>query len=269
MRDIWRFIDSENCSAVYNMAMDEAIAVSVRKEIMPPTLRLYGWNSLAVSIGCFQKISDIDLEYCRRRNIPVVRRPTGGRALLHGEEVTYSFSVKTISGHFSKGLLDSFKKISTALNLALSKIGFSTKIMLSKNNRNSLSDKERQRTPLCFKSISYGEIILNNKKIIGSAQKRWTDALLQQGTIPFVINKKEIIRIFKLEYIHDLEETLIGLKELFFEVNDVEIKYHIRNSFEETFNIQLISSSPSKEEIELAQELEVQKYMSDEWNFRR
>jgi lipoate-protein ligase A len=269
MTDIWRFIDSGNCSAAYNMAMDEAIAVSVRKEIVPPTLRLYGWNSLAVSIGCFQKTSDIDAKYCTEKDIPIVRRLTGGRAILHGEEVTYSFSIKTMSGLFSKGLFDSYKKISAALILAMSKIGLSAEIMLSKKNRYFLSHKAQQKTPLCLDSFSYGEITVNNKKIIGSAQKRWTDGLLQQGTIPLVINKKKIIRIFKLEHIYDLADSLIGLKDLFSEIDADEFKNYIRNSFEETFNIELIPSFLSEEEIQLAREIEVQKYMSDEWNFRR
>jgi len=115
MTNVWRFIDTGPCSAAYNMALDEAIAIVVRKDNAPPTLRLYGWDMLSVSIGCFQKISDVDIAYCIEKHIPVVRRPTGGRAILHSNEITYSFSVKTTHRLFSKGLLDSYKKISIAL----------------------------------------------------------------------------------------------------------------------------------------------------------
>jgi len=102
MNDSWRFIDSGNCEASFNMAIDEAIAISVRKGDVPPTLRLYGWDVPSVSIGCFQKIRDINVEYCGEKNIPIVRRPTGGRAILHYQDITYSFSTKTDFGLFSK-----------------------------------------------------------------------------------------------------------------------------------------------------------------------
>ncbi|MEW6586032.1 MAG: octanoyltransferase, partial [Nitrospirota bacterium] len=78
MFDPWRLIDEGSCSAFYNMAMDEAIASAVRKEISPPTLRLYGWDRLSVTIGRFQQSGDIDIEYCAGKGIPFVRRPTGG-----------------------------------------------------------------------------------------------------------------------------------------------------------------------------------------------
>ena len=101
----WRLINSGTGSASYNMALDEAIAISVRKGGSPPTLRLYSWDMPSVTLGCFQKIRDIDIEYCRDASIPVVRRPTGGRAILHNKELTYSFSAKTDNDFFFKGHL--------------------------------------------------------------------------------------------------------------------------------------------------------------------
>lgn len=98
----WRLIDSGPCDASYNMALDEAIAVFVRRGRSCPALRLYGWETPSVSLGSFQKLDDIDEEYCSHENIPVVRRPTGGRAVLHGDELTYSFSSKN-EGRFSRG----------------------------------------------------------------------------------------------------------------------------------------------------------------------
>ncbi|MEW6418465.1 MAG: biotin/lipoate A/B protein ligase family protein [Nitrospirota bacterium] len=267
MSDAWRFIDSGSCSAAYNMAVDEAIATAVRKDKSPPTLRLYGWNIPYVSIGCFQKISDIDIEYCTERHIMVVRRPTGGRAILHNHELTYSFSTKTIQGLFSKGLIDSYKKISMALGSALSKIGLSPELKLLREARNP-SATRHSRSPLCFQSTSFGEITINNKKVVGSAQKRWTDCLLQQGSIPFTINKDELARIFRLESTQEVKGA-IGLKDIFPRLNTNDLKNTIRISFEETFDTRLISSSPSQGELSLAQELEAQKYLSYQWNFKR
>ncbi len=266
MNDAWRFIDLGSCSAAYNMALDEAIAAAVRKDKSPPTLRLYGWNIPSVSIGCFQKISDIDIEYCTEKHIPVVRRPTGGRAILHNHELTYSFSIKTIQGLFSKGLIDSYKKISIALGSTLLKIGLSPELKLLREARNPSATR---RSPLCFQSTSFGEITINNKKVVGSAQKRWTDSLLQQGSIPFTINKDELVRIFRLESTQEVKEAIMGLKDLFPDLNTNDLKNAIRISFEETFDVRLISSSPSHEEVSLAQELEAQKYLSYQWTFKR
>ncbi|MFZ6017084.1 MAG: lipoate--protein ligase family protein [Nitrospirota bacterium] len=262
MTDVWRFIDTGSRSAACNMALDEAITTAVRKDNVSPTLRLYGWNIPSVSLGCFQKISDIDIDYCIEKQIPIVRRPTGGRAILHSHDITYSFSVKTTWGLFSKGLLDSYKKISTALSLALSKIGLSPELKLLRKTRYS-------KSPLCFQSTSYGEITINNKKVIGSAQKRWPDGLLQQGSIPYILDKDEMVKIFKLESTHGIREAITGLKEVLPDLNPDELKNAIRISFEEAFDIRFTPSSPSQEEVSFAQELEAKKYLSPHWNFRR
>lgn len=258
MTDTWRFVDTGQCSAAYNMALDEAIATAVRKDNSPPTLRLYRWNMPSVSIGCFQKISDVDVEYCIEKHIPIVRRPTGGRAILHNHELTYSFSVKTTQGLFSKGLLDSYGEISRAFDHALSKIGLLPEIRL-------LRKIHHPRSPLCFQSTSYGEITIGEKKVVGSAQKRWTDGLLQQGSIPFTIDRDEIVKIFRLKSTHGIKETFIGLKEILPELNIDNLSNVIRISFEEIFNTRLIFSSPSQEEVSFAQELEAQKYRSNNY----
>lgn len=266
MRQKWRLIDSRPCSAAYNMAIDEAIASSVEKEMVPPTLRLYEWNSLAVTIGYFQKASDVDIEYCKKNDISIIRRPTGGRAVLHGDDITYSFSTKTKTDFFSKDLFESYKKISEALILALSKINISAELIVNRGKKYFMSYS--QRGPLCFSSASYGEITVNNKKIIGSAQKRGVDCLLQQGTIPLFINKGEMIRIFKLRQ-NDVENSLICLKDLLEEIDVFAVKENIRKSFEEKFEIEMVASTLTEEELQLAKEIEVQKYQTDKWNFRR
>jgi lipoate-protein ligase A len=172
------------------MALDEAIAIAVRQNTSPPTLRTYGWSAKSVSIGYFQRINDINIDYCHNNTIPIVRRPTGGRAIFHGDEITYSFSAKTTSGLFSKGLQDSYKKISTALGLALRKADLSPELKLMRETKHPLSASDGQKNPLCFRSISFGEIAIMGKKVVGSAQKRWPDGLLQQGSIPFLIQEQ-------------------------------------------------------------------------------
>ncbi len=258
----WRLINSGPGSASYNMALDETIAISVRNGSSPPTLRLYSWDRPAVTLGCFQKIGEIDTEYCLNAGIPIVRRPTGGRAILHNKELTYSFSVKTDNNLFSKGIFDSYKKISAAFYLALSRLGLSPEAKLNRETR-------QLKSPLCFQSASYGEITIDSKKVIGSAQKRWTDGLLQQGSIPYCIDGPEVLKIFRLRSIKDIKGAMAGLTEAVPALSDEKFRNVVKISFEEAFDIEFISALPSQEEEALARELDSEKYRTEEWNFRK
>ncbi len=261
MTSIWRFIDSGLCDAAYNMALDEAIAISVRNGGSPPTLRLYGWEAPSVSLGSFQKIADIDSQYCINNNIPIVRRPTGGRGILHGDELTYSFSAKN-EGDFSDGLLETYRKLSLAFQSALHQMGLNVAMKMERESGTNLT-----RNPLCFKSTSYGEISLDGRKLIGSAQKRWNDGFLQQGSIPYSIDYEKITSVFKtgtpiLQY---SDQEIIGLKELTADFDQEKFKECIKLTFEKAFNVTLVCSHPSPHEQELAHLLSSQKYRNPEW----
>lgn len=260
MKRTWRLIDSGPGSASYNMALDEAIATLVRKKDLPPVLRLYGWDRPSLSLGYFQSSLDIDIDYCEAEDIPIVRRPTGGRAILHGDELTYSFSACTYQGPFSKGLLDSYKKISAAFHLAFRKIGICTERKLKREKGSVLAG-----SPLCFQSSSYGEILINNRKIVGSAQKRWCDGLLQQGSIPYSFDAQKIRNIFGGENTTSLQDCTVGLREVLPEFNEGLFKEIAAASFEEAFGIGFILSPASQEELTLAQELQRQKYLPGLW----
>lgn len=260
----WRLIDSGPCDAFYNMAIDEAIATEVKKGFAPPTLRLYSWNRPSLTLGCFQKASDINIEYCRRHDIPVVRRPTGGRAILHGDELTYSFSAKTDLGPFSHGLLDSYRRISIAFSRAFKKIGVTVESKKEREEGRALS-----RNPLCFQSSSYGEILAGNKKLMGSAQKRWDDCLLQQGSIPYLYHEEKLQGVFGAEKTSSLRDCMKTLKDILPFLDEDEFRKTIASSFEEAFGIRLLLSAPSQGESLLAEQLLHQKYLQDRWNFRQ
>jgi lipoate-protein ligase A len=215
-----------------------------------------------VTLGCFQKASDINIQYCQSQDIPVVRRPTGGRAILHGDELTYSFSAKTDRGHFSHGLLDSYKRISMAFLIALTKIGVRAG---QKNEREK--GRVLRRSPLCFQSSSYGEILIENKKLVGSAQKRWNDGLLQQGSIPYISQGKKLEGIFGAEKTASLRDCMKALKDIMPLLDENAFRRAVVSSFEEAFAIRLLLLAPSNEESLLAEELLHQKYLQDYWNF--
>ena len=258
----WRLIDSGPCDAFYNMALDEAIAAEVRKGSAPPTLRMYGWDRASLTLGCFQKKSDINIKYCKFHDIPIVRRPTGGRAILHGDELTYSFSANTDRGPFSHGLLDSYKRISMAFLITFRKIGLRAG---PKNAREK--GRVLGKSPLCFQSSSFGEILIENKKLVGSAQKRWNDGLLQQGTIPYLYHEKKMEGIFGAEKTASLRDCMMALKDCLPLLDEDAFRRAIASSFEEAFGIRLLLSAPSQEESLLAEELLHRKYLQDHWNF--
>ncbi len=259
----WRFIDSGPCSASHNMALDEAIAVSVRKGDAPPTLRLYGWERPSVTLGAFQRISDVNYQYCLEHNIPVIRRPTGGKEIFHGDELTYSFSSKN-DGPFSGGLLDSYRRLSTAFKSAMQMLGLDASMKEERESGRTLN-----RTALCFRTTSYGEISLEGRKLIGSAQKRWKDGLLQQGSLPCSIDNEGVRKVFNLSVTSDERDKMIGLRDIVPGLGCDSLREAIKVSFEETFGIRFLLSGPSPAESRLALELESQKYLSPRWNLQR
>jgi lipoate-protein ligase A len=257
----WRLILSGCNDAAENMAIDEAIADSVRARRSPLTLRLYGWGATAVSIGAFQSINDIDCAYCAAHHIPIVRRPTGGRGILHGDELTYSFSSPAGYSPFGTTLREAYQALSRAFSKAFLQMGLSV----------SAQDRTAKRqhllgSPLCFQSVSYGECTVDGLKIIGSAQKRWHNGFLQQGSIPFSFDHERAQAIFRkqLDALH-----AGGLRALVDNFESELFQALLISAFEETFMIRFAEAPLSPEESEHARFLAEKKYRSAEWTESR
>jgi lipoate-protein ligase A len=257
-----RIINQGPAPAFFNMALDEAISECVRQKVSPPALRLYLWDRPSLSIGCFQKISDIDTVYCDKKGYPVVRRQTGGRAILHDSELTYSFSASADSPRFNGSLLENYAVISRALLLALKLKGIEAEASFNRNRGSS------QRHPSCFRAVSYGEITVGGRKLIGSAQKRHKDGFLQHGSILFSFDPGELCRVLG----QNNEDSFIDIGA----INDYasgisydDLRTTLKEAFEKTLNVKMISDSPTKSELTLAKELERTKYSTTGWNFSR
>lgn len=250
-------IDSGRCPAPFNMALDEALALSVRKGDSPAVLRLYGWERPSITLGRFQKTADIDLGYCMRKGIPVVRRPTGGRAVLHDEELTYSFSSGT-AGRFARGLRDSYRLISDAVSQALRDIGLAAEVKGRPEKGHVLAG-----SPLCFQSSSFGEILLNDRKVAGAAQRRWPEGLLQQGSLAYHHNTALLHRICGAG---ELDRCMGGIREALPGLEEERLKTALIEAFEDRFAVRLDPSAPTREETHLAQSLLERKYLLDSWN---
>lgn len=255
-----RLIIQEGNGAFFNMALDEAISEAVRKNLSPLTLRFYQWDRPSISIGYFQRASDINIRYCNSKGYPIVRRPTGGRAILHDKELTYSVSARFDTGIFKGNLLEDYSIISNAISNGLRLCGIDSEINHSRK-------RNMEKNPACFKSISYGEVLVNGKKITGNAQKRYADGFLQQGSIPITIDKEELRKVLNLCE-GDLDEVAT-IKESASEITIDGLTNALKRGFEETLGVRLISDDPTRFEIRLAKELESKRYSTDGWNLRR
>lgn len=179
----WKLIDSGPNIGAYNMAVDEELLARAQAGEKTPVLRLYSWDPPAVSLGRFQKSEDaVNVEACKRLGFDIVRRITGGRAVLHNQELTYSIIARTDNPLFPSSVLGAYKVIAAGLLAGLKNLGISAE-MVSRGGRHAVLVKKDAKDPACFSSPSWYEILVNNKKIIGSAQRRMRGAFLQHGSI--------------------------------------------------------------------------------------
>ena len=179
MRQTRRIRESDFSDGARNMAVDSAIAGAVGSERQPATLRLYGWNPICLSLGYGQRMREADIDALRRKDWDLVRRPTGGKAILHGDELTYSLCLPLDHPLASGDIVESYRRISLGLLRALERLGLSATAKPPDASAHS-----EPAGPVCFAQPSHYEILVDNRKLIGSAQLRRKGVMLQHGTLP-------------------------------------------------------------------------------------
>lgn len=229
----WRFIDSGPHPGAANMQMDERLLEQAAAGEVGPTLRFYTWSPPAVSIGRFQRIeTSVHADTCKRLGIDIVRRITGGRAVLHNRELTYSIVSPADVPIFPDDVLGTYRVIAEGLLKGLSNLGLRAE-MLSRSCRNAQLVKKHVREPACFSSPSWYEIVVNGRKIIGSAQRRTSRAFLQHGSILIsydpILEASVIAGGGKRERVTSIEDELGG------KVSIEEVKTAFRLGFSEAF----------------------------------
>ena len=213
----WRLIEDGVGSGHLNMATDQAILTACGEGKAPPTLRLYGWTEPTLTVGYAQKSDrDLDLDRCRALGIPVVQRPTGGRALLHDKELTYSLVAPIPHPQFPSNLRAAFRRVSEALLLSLSGLGISDAKM-TKPERASPNG----RSPSCFSTLNHHEITVDNKKLIGSAQRRTSRSFLQQGSLWIDCDREQMNSLFHFDTLKARENNLDILRHSTISLNQL------------------------------------------------
>lgn len=178
MTDPWRYIITPPARGAWNMAVDEAVLESVGRGDCPPTLRLYAWQPACLSLGYAQSIKDVDMPRLKANGWEVVRRATGGRAILHVDELTYSITAPPGEPLVAGSVLESYQRLAKALILGVRSLGIPVEM-----EENS-SPAGTAKGPVCFEVPSAYEIVVNGKKLVGSAQARKKEGVLQHGTFP-------------------------------------------------------------------------------------
>jgi len=270
-KSFWRLIISSPSSGSWNMAVDEAILKEVVTRNVPPTLRLYSWHPYCLSIGHAQSISEVNIGFLTEKGWGMVRRPTGGRAILHADELTYSINAPIDDPHIQGGVIESYQHLSQCLLRALELIGIKTD-----SKPKVEKEKRLSKNPVCFQYPSDYEITFQGKKLIGSAQARKINGLLQHGAIPLF---GDISRIISTLNFNNDEEKLKAKTSLLTRATTLqdiigkmiswkEMADAILRAFEETLNIHFINSSLSTNELNRAKTLQKEKYTNKSWTYR-
>ncbi len=227
---LWYFFDTGQMNGFENMAHDLAI---LDQHLNIPVLRFYEWSPPALSLGRFQSLTDIDLPYLEKMKFDLVRRPSGGRAVLHYDELTYSIVMPlSLAG---ESVIRTYLDISNVLVDGLRDLGMDCKI-------SEVKKANYQRFAACFAVTSIYEITVDNKKLIGSAQLRRNGMVLQHGSIPMRSHLEEYSRCF-LKNKEGIFETLRASMTSVDKYSNVDInsiKESVKKAFERIMNAQFV-----------------------------
>ncbi len=254
------------------MAVDEAILEAVIAGQSQPTLRLYAWDPPCLSLGYSQPVQDVDKEALTQRGWHLVRRPTGGRAILHTDELTYSIMAPQTDPHVSGSILESYRRLSMALVAGLNRMGLTA----SADKEYDLPAGSQANGAVCFEVPANYEITVAGKKLIGSAQARRYQGVLQHGSLPLYGDLSRITHALKYTAESQREraiqrllahattvETLTGKVVSWQSAADALIL-----AFQETLAIQLVPGELSQSEKLRASELVRDKFANPTWTDR-
>ena len=276
-KEVWRFIDSGNGSPSFNMALDEALLDWHSESKIPPTIRFYGWDPATLSIGYFQKVEkEINMEAVKEHKLGFVRRPTGGRGVLHEHELTYSVIVSEDYPDMPKTVTEAYRVISEGILKGFHHLGLEAYFAVPKtqDERDSLKNP---RSAVCFDAPSWYELVVEGRKVAGSAQTRQKGVILQHGSILLDLEEDKLFSLFKYPSDKVKERMQRAFKSKAVAINEIsprrisleEAKEAFFKGFSEGLDIELVPYELSEEELEYVNKIAKERYENDEWNFKR
>lgn len=268
MQEEWFFLDSGHQDAAVNMALDESLLNWHSEGIIPPTLRFYGWSNPTLSVGQFQNVNQsINFDAVHHYYCQFVRRLTGGSAVLHDNELTYSIVISeahpaipsTIQEAYyvlSKGLLEGFKNLGITVDYAIPE-----------------KSEARERTAVCFEKSAVYEMMVDGKKLTGNAQVRKKGVLLQHGSIPISMNTEMLFDLFHFSSEKVKEERRIAFHKKAITIDQLTnssnsyalVKDAFFQGFQKGLHIKLRSFELTEKQWEEVYQLAKTKYSGEEW----
>jgi lipoate-protein ligase A len=276
-KEVWRFIDSGNCSPDFNMALDEALLDWHSTGKFPPVVRFYGWNPATLSIGYFQKVEkEIDLQAVKHHGLGFVRRPTGGRGVLHEHELTYSVIVSEDHRKMPKTVTEAYRVISEGILKGFHYLGLDAYFATPK----TAEEKEALKSPrsaVCFDAPSWYELVVEGRKVAGSAQTRQKGVILQHGSILLDLDEDKLFSLFKYPNQRVKERMQLSFKSKAVAINEIsqrrvtveDAKKAFYQGFADGLNIKLERYYLTDKEMAYVHKIAKERYQSVEWNFKR
>src|SRR5947209_9696650 len=268
MTEPYRFLNTGIQDAAMNMAIDEATLTHHLQGHAPPTLRVFRWSQPSISLGRLQSIErEILSDICQQQGVALVRRPTGGRAVYHRDEFTYSIVIGKRFG-VPSGIVAAYAYLAQGLLAALNALGV----------RAELSDERVSKQPsaACFASTTQADLTSGGFKLVGSAQVWKDDALLQQGSLPLDDRASEFFSMLRYPDESACEEALAVYREKTTPLHTFvpaasweQVAGAFRSGFSTALRAEFVPGALSQSEWELAQQLVEEKYSKLEWRKER
>ncbi|RYM06215.1 lipoate--protein ligase family protein [Sporolactobacillus sp. THM7-7] len=268
---IWYYIDSGNQTPAYNMALDEYLTHFGAGHDFR-VLRFYGWDPPGLSVGYFQKTEGrIDREGLRKHGFRLVRRPTGGRAVLHHQELTYSVILPEDYPGMPKSVVGAYRILSAGLLEGFRGLGLQADLAMPEKER------AREHSAVCFEDASWYELVVEGRKAAGSAQMRQNGMILQHGSIPLSVDIDALFDCFLYKSPRVKERAkrqflnkAVSISRLAGRpVSINEAKHAFYHGFEKGLGITFEPYRLTRRQEQEVHALAEEKYASDRWNYRR
>jgi lipoyl(octanoyl) transferase len=265
----WRLLNFQNYNIFENMAIDEAVFHETIKNKKQPTIRFYGSTPAAISIGYFQDAKkELNIERCRAEKIDIARRITGGRAVFHFNEITYSVAATQQEKIFPADISGSYKTISKCIVHGLNDLGIKADMV-----EEGRAQKKAEIDSCCFSTPFKNELLVNGRKICGSAQVRRRGGFLQHGLLFLDFNPEKMAGFLLPncgpERVEKLGQSVTTVnEELIHPVDIREICSKLKKGFIEELGIELEDGTLTPGEENFKNEL-MKKYNDVNWNIER
>jgi len=260
----YRFISTGPLDAALNMALDEAILTHYLQEQVPPTLRVFRWTQTTITLGRFQNVErEIEQERCQQQGVVLVRRPTGGRAVYHRDEFTYSLVIGKRE-NVPSGVVAAYAYLAQGLQAALQHLGIASE----------LSEEHVSKNPsaACFASSTQADLTASGYKIIGSAQVWKDDGLLQQGSLPLDDHAAEFFSFLRFpnetaraEALALYQTKTTPLHAFIPDVTRGQVAEAFATGFGAALHTEFVQAALSQSEWDMAQQLAEEKYNKIVW----